>query len=104
MQVSACRDRIDQGLQLRGALEHACYQRCSAIQGVSQARFAQLPWPGWCRLRGGRRAPSLRGRVPVAVPPRPAAATWRAEHTMATIGRRSGSNRLSAVLLMCPLV
>jgi hypothetical protein len=43
VQAAACRDRVDQGLQLRrrGRLGHACHQRWSAIQGESQARTAR---------------------------------------------------------------
>jgi hypothetical protein len=40
----ACRDRVDQGWQLRGgggALDHAYHQRCSAIEGGSQALIAR---------------------------------------------------------------
>jgi len=38
-------------------LDHACHQRCSAIQGESQARTAQCPRPERCRRDGGARAP-----------------------------------------------
>jgi len=35
VQATACRDRVHQGLQLRrrGALDHACHQRCSTVHG-----------------------------------------------------------------------
>ena len=43
VQAAACRDRVDQGLQLRGggAFDHACHQRCSMIEVESQARIAR---------------------------------------------------------------
>ena len=43
MQAGAYRDRVHQGLQFRGRglFDHACHQRCSAIQGKSQARTAR---------------------------------------------------------------
>ena len=43
MQAAACRDRADQGLQLRGrgAVDQVGHQCCSAIQGESQARIAR---------------------------------------------------------------
>ena len=44
MQAAACRNRADQGLQLRGggAFDQAAHQRCSVIQGASQARTARI--------------------------------------------------------------
>jgi hypothetical protein len=43
VQAAACRDRVDQGLQLGGggALDHAVHQRCSTVQGESQTRAAR---------------------------------------------------------------
>jgi SnoaL-like domain len=43
VQAVACRDRVHQCLQLRGrgAFDHACHQRCRAIEGESQARIAR---------------------------------------------------------------
>ena len=43
MQAAACRDRVDQGLQLAGwgPFDQAVHQRCSVIHGVSQARIAR---------------------------------------------------------------
>ncbi len=43
VQAAACRDRVDQGLQLGGggALDHAVHQRCSTVQGESQTRTAR---------------------------------------------------------------
>ena len=67
MQAAACRDRVHQGLQLRGggAFDHAGHQRRNAIQGESQARTARS-----ARGQDGAGGKAARG------PPLSAARPW----------------------------
>jgi hypothetical protein len=71
VQAAACRDRVDQGLQVRrrGRLRPCLPPARQHDPGGKPGTYrAQRPRPGRCRRRdGGARPPSLRGRATAAV-------------------------------------